>query len=354
MSAQEQRPILIDLAGGDLGPKQVIKAVELALAEQLGPLVLVGSQDQWQQVPSDLAKKLDFLESTEEIGMHESPARAARSKKQSSMHVGMRAVKESQGAAFVTAGNSGAALAVGLITLKRLKGCERPAIASILPAAQGEIVLLDLGANTEVRPAQFAQFAVLGEAYSRLYTKIERPRVGLLSNGTELTKGTEALRTAHQLLSITDLNYIGFVEANSIPLGKCDVIVTDGFTGNIALKLTEGLVEGIGQRLTTHLSKSLKGRLLGTLLKVSLKRFKSEIDWRQFGGAPILGLNGLVVVSHGRSDAFAFCSAIRQARRAIDYKLLDHLGSALESTPYSGRVSSTSELAIFPISSSDA
>lgn len=354
MSAQEQRPILIDLAGGDLGPKQVIKAVELALEEQLGPLVLVGTQSQKELIPSDLAKKLDFLEATEEIGMHESPARVARSKKQSSMHVGMKAVKDGQGAAFVTAGNSGAALAVGLVTLKRLKGCERPAIASMLPAAQGEVVLLDLGANTEVRPAQYAQFAVLGEAFSRLYTKIQRPRVGLLSNGTELIKGTEALRTAHQLLSITDLNYVGFIEADSIPLGKCDVIVTDGFTGNIALKLTEGLVEGVSQRLKRHLAKSLKGRMFGALLKATFKSFRSEIDWRQFGGAPILGLNGLVVVSHGRSDALALCSAIRQARKAIDLELLEHLSSALESTPYSGRVSSTSELAIFPVSSSDS
>lgn len=348
MSAQQQRPILIDLVGGDLGPKQVIKAVEIALNEQLGPLTLVGSKDHWQQVPHELAKQVAFLEADEAIGMHEAPARAARSKKQSSMHVGMRAIKEGMGAAFVTAGNSGAALAVGLITLKRLKGCERPAIASILPAAQGEIVLLDLGANTDVRPAQFAQFAVLGEAYSRLYTKIQRPRVGLLSNGSELTKGTETLRTAHQLLSITDLNYVGFVEANSIPLGKCDVIVTDGFTGNIALKLTEGLVEGISARLKSHLSKSLKGRILGALLKASLSRFKSEIDWRKLGGAPILGLNGLVIVSHGRSDALALCSAIKQARKAIDHELIEHLELALESTPYSGRVSSTSELAIFP------
>lgn len=352
MSAQQPHPIILDLMGGDFGPSLVIKAASLALDEGLGPLTLVSPSDVWSQVPKAVADRVTWLEATEIIGMNESPARVARSKKQSTMHIGMRALREGEGCAFITAGNSGAALAVGLTTLKRLKGCDRPAIASMLPTAKGEVVLLDLGANTDVRPAQFAQFAVLGEAYCRVSTGLKRPRVALLSNGTEVTKGTETLRTAHQLLSITDLNYIGFVEGNSIPLGQCDVVVTDGFTGNVALKLTEGIIEGLQIRLKAYLSKSFKGRALGRLLKGLLSNFISEIDWRQFGGAPILGLNGLVMVSHGRADEVALCSAIRRARQATQDQLIQQLSNALESTPYSGRVSSTSELTLFPNSGS--
>ena len=353
LSAQKKRPIILDLMGGDFGPSIAIKAVSLALSEGLGPLILVGTADVLSQLPKSVAEQVETLEATEVIGMGESPSRAARSKKQSTMHVGMRALKSNDAGAFVTAGNSGAALAIGLTTLKRLKGCDRPAIASLMPTATGEVVLLDLGANTDVRPAQYAQFAVLGEAYSRVSTNIQRPRVGLLANGTELTKGTEALRTAHQLLSITDLNYIGFIEGNAIPLGQCDVVVTDGFTGNIALKLTEGIIEGLKLRLSTHLQKSFSGRVLGKLIKTSLSQFAAEIDWRKFGGAPILGLNHLVIVSHGRADEVALCSAIRRARQAEDDQLLKQLSSALESTPYSGRVSSTSELAILPNTAQD-
>ena len=348
MSAQHKRPIALDLAGGDAGPELVYRAVELALKRGAGPLLLVGTRDELSLLPSELSGKVELLEASETIGMSESPARAARSKKQSTMHLGIRAVKDGDACAFVTAGNSGAALAVALMTLKRLKGCDRPAIASLIPTARGHITLLDLGANTEVRPAQFAQFAVLGEAYSRVITGVDRPRVGLLSNGVELTKGTEVLRTAHQLLSITDLNYLGFIESNAIPLGQCDVVVTDGFTGNVALKLTEGIIDGLKMRLSDHLGKSWRGRMMMPLLKPLLKSFASEIDWRQVGGAPILGVNGLVMVSHGRSDEIALSSAICRARESIEASLINELSVALESTPYSGRVSSTSELSIFP------
>ena len=348
MSAQEKRPIVLDLSGGDKGPELVYQAAKRALEQGAGPLTLVGKREELSSIPQDLSGRVELIEASESISMGESPARAARSKKQSTMHLGLRAVKDGHACAFVTAGNSGAALAVALMTLKRLKGCDRPAIASLLPTARGQITLLDLGANTEVRPAQYAQFAVLGEAYSRVTTGIERPRVGLLSNGVELTKGTESLRTAHQLLSITDLNYLGFIESNAIPLGQCDVVVTDGFTGNISLKLTEGIIEGLKVKLRDHLAKTWQGRLLAPLLQPVLKSFAAEIDWRRVGGAPILGVNGLVMVSHGRADEVALSSAICRARESVEANLINELSVALESTPYSGRVSSTSELVVFP------
>ena len=332
--------------GGDFGPRVVISAVELALKDGLGPFTLVGTEDALSQLPDSLTTQVDTLVASEVIGMGESPSRAARAKKRSSMHVGIRAVKEGDAAAFVTSGNSGAALAVGVLTLKRLKGCDRPAIASVLPTADGEIVLLDLGANAEVRPAQFAQFAVLGAAYAQLTLALERPRVGLLSNGTELSKGTDVLRNAHRLLSVTDLNYIGFVEGDALPMGRCDVVVTDGFVGNVALKLTEGVIEGLGVRLKAHLKKSWRGRVVGKLLRPVLRQFAGEVDWRRFGGAPLLGLNGTIVVSHGRSDQYALCAALKRARQMVNEGLTQKLTEALESTPYAGTVTSTAELSL--------
>lgn len=306
--------------------------------------MLVGTEEAINSIPQELRDLIETRVAPEVIGMSESPARAARAKKQSSMHVGMRAVRDGQAEAFVTAGNSGAALAVGLVTLKRLRGCDRPAIASTLPTATGEIVLLDLGANTEIRPAQYAQFAVLGAAYSTLTSGVERPKVGLLSNGSEITKGTEALRNAHRLLSVTDLNYIGFVEGNSVPLGHCDVVVTDGFVGNVALKLSEGVVEGIAVKLRAHFERSWSTRLIGWLARKTLQGFAREVDWRRFGGAPLLGLNGVVILSHGRSDAEALCAAIARAREATKSSLINQLKGALERTPYSGDMSSTTDL----------
>jgi glycerol-3-phosphate acyltransferase PlsX len=330
--------------GGDRGEEVVIEAAQRALDAGLGPLILTGTEQALEKIPPELKARIETLTADEFIGMSESPARAARAKKQSSMHLGMRAVRDQRAAAFVTAGNSGAALAVGILTLKRLKGCDRPAIASVLPTATGEVVLLDLGANTEVRPAQFAQFAVLGAAYASLHLGIERPRIGLLSNGTELTKGTDQLRDAHQQLSVTDLNYLGFVEGNDLPLGRCDVVVTDGFVGNVALKLSEGVIEGARARLRTYFQSSWKRRLLGRILQGALRDFASEIDWRQFGGAPLLGVNGVVILSHGRADAQALCEAIRCARISSQRQLTHHIQQALESSPYHGNLSSTSEL----------
>jgi glycerol-3-phosphate acyltransferase PlsX len=346
LDALEASSIVLDLMGGDFGPKVAIDAVHLALAEGLGPLTLVGTDEVIEGIPSSLRERVHVISAPEVIAMGESPSRAARAKKKSSMHMGMRAIREGEASAFVTAGNSGAALAVGVLTLKRMKGCDRPAIASVLPTATGEIVLLDLGANVEVRPAQYAQFAVLGAAYAQATLGVERPRVGLLSNGTELSKGTETLRNAHRLLSVTDLNYIGFVEGDSLPLGRCDVVVTDGFVGNVALKLTEGVIEGLGIRLKSHLRKSWRGKLIGALLRSTLRDFASEVDWRRFGGAPLLGLNGTVVVSHGRSDERALCEALRRARQLSMNDLQARLADALESTPYAGTVTSTAELSL--------
>jgi glycerol-3-phosphate acyltransferase PlsX len=343
--------------GGDGGLRVVLEAVLLALADGDGPFLLVGLQSEIKaELKGDLPEGLSILDASEVIGMNEPPIRVARTKSKSSIHVGMRAVKEGLASAFITAGNSGAALAVGVLVLKRLDGCERPAIASVLPTYQDPIVVLDLGANVECRSSHLAQFGVLGSAYAESYMgqqkgntdrfTTQRPRVGLLSNGEETSKGTEALREAHRQLNSMDLNYIGYVEPRVIPFGLCDVVVTDGFVGNIVLKLSESIVEALFAYLRKRVHQKRWFKVIRRPFESFLKSFKKEIDWQRIGAAPILGLKHLVMVAHGASTPLALKTALHQTRRHLRSNITDHLQTALHSTPFSGSMSSTSEILI--------
>lgn len=338
-------PVALDALGGDAAPQVTLEAARLACARGLGPVTLVVCPDRLG--PRDLAglpEGVRVVEAAEAIAMGESPARAARAKTDSTMHVGLRLVRDGEACAFVTAGNSGAALAVGLVTLKRVEGCERPAIASLMPSLRDPVVLLDMGANIECRASHLAQFALMGAVYARLILGRDRPRVGLLSNGQEPTKGTEPLREAHRALTQVDLNYLGFVEGRDLPMGSCDVVVTDGFVGNVALKLSEGVVEALLLRVRRALEARWWTRLLAALLRAPLRALRAELDWRRIGGAPILGLRGTVVISHGSADAEALCAAIERAREYARQDLPAQVALALERSPLSSSLSTTSEL----------
>jgi glycerol-3-phosphate acyltransferase PlsX len=337
--------------GGDGGVGIAVEAALKAHRLNLGPILLCGDQPSIEaHCDSPLPEDIKIIHAPEFIGMSESPGRAARAKTQSSMHIGMKAIKDGQASAFVTAGNSGAALAVGLVVLKRLEGCERPAIASLMPSRNRHVVLLDMGANVECKANHLAQFAVLGATYAQHVLKIRRPKVALLSNGQENSKGTQTIREAHQLLNQMDLNYVGYREANELPLGNCDVMVTDGFVGNVILKLSEGIVEALWSRMRTLVQERWWLRTWGgLLLKKSLQNLKSQLDWRSIGGAPILGLRGMVMISHGRADAEALCQSIARAREYIKLDLQSHLRDAVDVTPFSGKVSSTSEIPIVQV-----
>ena len=331
--------------GGDSSPAITFKAASRACEEGLGPVTLVGDPSRLALPPrAQWPEGLELIEASQAIGMSEMPTHAMRAKPQSSMHVGMRALQEGKGCAFVTAGNSGAAVAVGLVTLKRVKGCERPAIASVMPSLKQPVVLLDMGANVSCKPKHLVQFGVMGACYAEHTLELSRPRVALLSNGHEASKGTDELRRAHQQLTQLDLNYIGYREAQALPLGEVDVLITDGFVGNVALKLSEGVVEALISRIKARLEERRLTRVLGAMLYPVLSGLKEELDWRSVGGAPILGLNETVLVCHGSSDADALVSAIKRARSYAALHLPAKLATALEATPQGGKVSTTSEI----------
>ena len=325
-------PVALDAMGGDHAPESTVEGAVRACREGHGPILLVGDEE---RVRAALAEQgavdlpIEVVHASQVIGMAEHPGRAARTKRDSSMHVGFGLVKDKRACAFVSAGNSGAMMAVGLLTLRRIPRCDRPAIATALPTAGGRTVLLDMGANVECRASHLCQFGLMGAAYAEVELGVARPSVGLLSNGAEATKGTETLREAHRLLNGTDLKYVGYVEGRAVPRGEVDVVVTDGFVGNIVLKLSEGIALALLDRVREHLRGDWLGTLGARLMQRALKSLRAELDWAAVGGAPLLGLDGLGVVAHGGSPPRAIASAIRVARRYHDVGLVDRLRASM-------------------------
>lgn len=342
----ERLPVALDAMGGDRAPAVVIDGAVEACRAGDGPIVLVGDRERIEPELSrhDLGDlPLDVRHAPEVIGMAEHPGRAARTKRDSSMHVGFGLVKAREACAFVSAGNTGAMMAVGLLTLRRIARCDRPAIASSLPTRDGHTVLLDMGANVECRASHLVQFALMGAAYAAIELGRSRPTVGLLSNGTEPSKGTETLREAHRLLTMTDLKYIGYVEGRSVPLGEVDVVVTDGFVGNVVLKLSEGIALALVERVRRQLEGDWLGALGAPLFKRAMRRLRDDLDWESVGGAPLLGLDGVGLVAHGASTPRAVANAVRRARGYFDVGLVDALQRALEAGGFD-EMTSTAEL----------
>lgn len=343
------RPVALDAMGGDQAPAMVVEGAVQACGSGHGPILLVGDP---ARVRPELVRlegdklPIEVVPASEIIGMAEHPGRAARAKRDSSMHVGYRLVKEKQACGFVSAGNSGAMMAVGLLTLRRVPRCDRPAIASLLPTQPGPTVLLDMGANAECRSCHLAQFALMGAAFAEIELKKKRPKVALLSNGAEPTKGTETLREAHRLLTATDLNYIGFIEGRLMPMGVADVVVTDGFVGNVILKVSEGMVHAIAERMKNNLSSDWLGSIGALLMRRSLRKLAEELDWVNVGGAPLLGIDGIAVVAHGASTARAIANAVGLARMYAQADLAGRLKQALKNTATPDERSATSELPI--------
>ena len=326
-------PVAVDAMGGDRAPAAVVRGAVRACEHGAGPILLVGNQERILPLLEDAGAEkwpIDVVHAAESIGMSENPSRAARTKRGSSMHVGFDLLKERRAAAFVSAGNTGAMLTVGMMTARRLPNCNRPAIATSIPTAGGSTVLLDVGANVDVRAAHLVQFGLMGAAYSTILHGIERPSVGLLSNGTEPTKGTDTLREAHRLLTQIDVKYLGFVEGRDIPAGRCDVVVTDGLTGNIVLKTIEGVGMALFDRIRSQLEKSVFGRLGAGLLRSPLRAIRDEFDWERVGGAPLLGLDGVAIVAHGAATSRAIAGAINLARKYESLNLVENVGKALE------------------------
>jgi glycerol-3-phosphate acyltransferase PlsX len=261
--------------------------------------------------------------------MDEHPATAVRAKRDSSVMVAARLVAEGRAGAAVSAGNSGATLAAALFAVKRVAGVERPAIGASFPTPGADTFLLDAGANADCRPEWLLQFGVMGSVYARLMMGVEAPRVGLLSNGEEPEKGSQLVREAHHLLRASSLGFAGNVEGRDIFTGACDVVVTDGFTGNAVLKTAEGTAEFLFAAISRQARGSIAGRVGGALLKPRLRPIRDRVDYRKTGGALLLGVAGEVVIAHGRSDAEAMLNAVRVGARAVHQQVSRRVGEAL-------------------------
>jgi len=309
--------IALDAMGGDHAPHSEVAGAILA-ARELGVRVfLVGQQ---QALREELAKHnaaglpLEIVHAPEAITMRDSPLVAYRKKKGSSVHVAARLVHEGQADALVSAGNTGAVMAVAHFTLGTLSAVDRPALAAPFPTSKGKVsVMLDVGANVDSKPAHLEQFAVMGEVYYRMIFGTRRPRVALLSIGEEEMKGNELTREAYNRLKNMPLNFVGNVEGRDVFAGNVDVIVCDGFIGNVALKISEGLVEYFTSSLRTALNKDLRTKMGALLSRPAFKGFKQRLDYSEYGGAPLLGVRGITVIGHGRSNPNAVKNAIRVA-----------------------------------------
>lgn len=275
--------------------------------------------------------RITIVHASEVVTMHDHPAQAFRAKPDSSMRVAVSRVADGHADAVVSAGNSGAMLACALFVLGRLPNVERPAIVTVLPTPSGPLVLCDSGANTEPKPSQLAQFGLLAAAYDRVVHGRERPRVGLLSNGSEPGKGTPLTREAHDLLTAArgPFQYVGYVEGSDLFRGLVDVIATDGFTGNVVLKTCEGIAEGLFGLVRQELEGSLLARLGSALVAPALRGLARRIDYTEIGGALLAGVDGVAVIAHGRSDANAIYSAIRAAAQFAERKLPAALAASL-------------------------
>jgi phosphate acyltransferase len=329
--------VALDAMGGDYAPGEVVAGAVLAARELGAGVILVGPEP---AIRAELAKHdtsgLDLtIEHTDEvIGMDEHPAEAVRAKKRNSITLAHELVRDGRAAAAVSAGNSGAVLAAAIFTLRRIRGIDRPAFGGVVPAAGGrQTLVLDMGANTDCKPHYLLQFAVMGDAYMRGVFGVSRPRLGLLANGEEETKGDQLTQQAHQLIKAAapalGLNFVGNVEGRDINAGTVDVVVCDGFVGNVVLKLSEGLAKMLLETIRRELTAGPVTTVGALLARPAFDRVRKQLDYEEYGGVPVLGVNGVSIISHGRSKAKAIKNAIRVARQAAQTQLPDEIAQGV-------------------------
>lgn len=325
------QPIAIDIMSGDREPREYLAGAVRALHDdgELRAIVIGDAALLDGALPESVRSRVEIVGTSQVIAMDDSPREAIRHKKDSSMRRAIDLVHEGRASACISAGNTGALTAIAHFVLKTLPGVERAAIMSAIPAEHGHTHMLDLGANTKATPEQLRQFAFMGTIVARDVHGIARPRVGLLNIGEEDMKGHETVQAAHGLLEASGLNYVGFVEGNDIFGGEVDVVVTDGFTGNVALKTMEGVAGLIARRMRKEFTASMLDRLAGFIARPVLRRVAAGLDPRRYNGACMVGLNGIVVKSHGGADQIAFARAIAMSALAARHQLTLHVAQAL-------------------------
>lgn len=326
--------IAVDVMGGDYAPQEAVQGA-LEAAKRGVSLILFGNQDKimpllsyyyprWRSLPIELVHCSDVIE------MDEDPLKGILRKKDASIVRALQALRKGRAQAFVSAGNSGAVVAAASIILGKVPGVLRPAIAAFLPTNHSSLLCLDLGANPDCKPEYMTQFAYMGYAYMRLIKHIPQPRIALLSNGHESYKGSALVRQAYQFISQTDLDFIGNIESRDIFSGRADVIITDGFTGNVLLKSIQGTARAVTDWMKNEADRSLWLRILLKMTYPLLSRIKDKIDYARTGGAPLLGVNGSVIIAHGSSKKEAFEQAIMCAKKMVDEKIIPTFNETLQ------------------------
>lgn len=327
--------IALDAMGGDYGPQVVVPAALKVLSETEDVrLILIGDEDLLRGLVAThegkLGARLSLHHASQKVEMDEAPSQALRAKKDSSMRVALNLVKNGSADACVSAGNTGALMAIARFVLKTLPGIDRPAIVSALPTMQGHCYMLDLGANVDSSAENLYQFALMGSVLASAIDNVSEPSVGLLNIGTEIIKGNEQIKHAGRMLAQSHLNYVGFVEGDDVYEGQVDVVVCDGFAGNVALKSSEGVARMVRHYLQESFQRNLFTRLSGLLIRPVLKAFRERLDPRRYNGANLLGLNGVVIKSHGGADVTAFAHAIRIAVIEVRKEVPKHISAHLE------------------------
>ncbi len=325
--------IVVDAMGGDYAPEVVVKGSLAAIREYEVEVILVGDELKIQALLKKAkytGNRISIQHATEAIGMCEPAATSVRRKRNSSIVVGLNLVKEGKADAFFSAGNTGAVVCAATLELRLLPGIERAGIGIVTPTLKGISFIIDVGANIDPKPTQLLQYGIMADAYCKNILNKVNPSVGLLNIGEEEKKGTEFIREAYGLLEKSKLNFIGNVEGKDLFSGKCDIIVCDGFVGNVALKVSESAAEAMQTFLKRHLLSNIWGKIGLIFMMPSLKRFKKEIDYAEYGGALLLGVNGVVIIGHGRSNIKAIKNAIRVAKEEVERQVNSKILEAIK------------------------
>ncbi|TFH33131.1 MAG: phosphate acyltransferase PlsX [Anaerolineales bacterium] len=323
--------IVLDAMGSDTHPTPEVQAALEAFQRWGEPITLTGPENELNRLVKELGgepQQVEIVHAPEVLEMTDKPAAAARGKSQNSMAVGMDLLKEGKVDAFVTAGNTGGAMATALFRLGRIRGVKRPGLAAVIPVQNGQAIVIDIGANTDCRPEYLLQFANMGSTYAELVFSKPNPRVGLLSNGEEAGKGNNLVKETYPMLVKSGLNFIGNVEPKEVFAGNVDVVVTDGFYGNVFIKTSETVARFLLEQIRAEIRASTVSSLGALLAKPAFQRVREMLDPAEYGAAPLLGVNGLVFIGHGRSESKALVSAIRVARQAVSENVLSAMQAA--------------------------
>lgn len=325
--------IALDAMGGDAAPAPIVEGAVQAAAEFKVEVILVGDQGLIEKEFSRHSIKglpLSIVHAPQRVEMGESPSQVIRRKRHSSIWIATDLVKKGKAEAVISAGNTGATMATAFFILGPLQGIDRPAIAALLPTLTGNSIMLDVGATVDCKPIHLLQFAVMGHEYAKCEFRKSSPKIGLLSIGEEDTKGNELTKETFKLLKSSSLNFIGNVEGRDVYAGRADVVVCDGFIGNVALKISEGLADAVSKLLKREIAVAPLGKLGYFFLKSPFKQFRRRVDYAEYGGAPLLGVNGICIISHGRSSAKAIKNAIKVAADFSRHRINEHIQKNIE------------------------